>query len=856
MKMDPSKTVYTALYKTMRLNDNDLESLKKDRGFSQVTINDLGFKSSGSYLAEIINKLKDKIPVETLYRVGLLNEKEQPAWQFTNDGMIIIPFFDDEKNVYHYHSHKQGALANVAPKPYCSYIIDVNKKYVVLTESAFKAAALWQLGINAIGLNGVSVFAGEHYKQLQQMIEPFGHVFVLFDTEIQHDPTNDAYKNDVSKMYAHIVWAYIMGKKIEEHNIAINQAKIVKIARLPKEDCVSGKIDIDKALALGKDRQYFDTILEQAVTLDYFKKTIDVPEQHKHYVYRRITQRDITFKIQDNSYYKIKMVKDDQVEIRVSNFIINLTANVHTAEGLMRMINLESDIYEKSSDFVVKASDLSSAKSFKEICLSHGNFIWFGNDTDLTTLVHDVIDTSKYIEINMYPSIGRNGDYWIFKNYAFYGGIRFEPSSYFENNPVYRINERGHTYTKSNCSKLPMINGEHGSMPIGDVAKLFEQSWGFPGVIAFLYTLSCFFSEDMHEHYQCFPFLFLYGEKSSGKTSLADTIVGIFGIPSNANVYNIGLSTVKGLEQIAYFYSSIPVIFDEYRNDDQNIRGKLGWLRSAYNRQESGRSNKERNAFNTFVPKSPFIIVGEDSPEDAALESRCVQLSINKRLRGGDSYKYFKQIRSMRDDLDFIALNVFRKFDDYKSNFLKEIKKELKENDSAEERYSLFSSMLIATNNVFGLSYKEKIKEYSGESKSEQLENNLIIKFFNYVYDLIPQGLVDGYMFINRENNGNKLFIYLPLLVDIVLANLARTRKPDPLISRKNIRDYLKGYSFVGLNPQNIHFPGVSMSFKNSYSFDLEDIGCFQIIKDIADNVLNQKNNCHILKFQKQIKED
>ena len=179
--MPPSERIYDRFLELTHLTNSDRITMKEKRGFSDKIINELKFRSGGDYIAgdKVIGQLRrefsedDLIGRGILARIGgivqvnrcLLDEKGLER------GRSLIPYLDDNGHCFHLMPHKMAFSKKTGYNGYplaiyCSYMLKDRPKKVVLTEGEFKAAALYQWGIPAIAVPGVSSFAKTQFERL------------------------------------------------------------------------------------------------------------------------------------------------------------------------------------------------------------------------------------------------------------------------------------------------------------------------------------------------------------------------------------------------------------------------------------------------------------------------------------------------------------------------------------------------------------------------------------------------------------------------------------------------------------------------------------------------------------------
>jgi hypothetical protein len=271
-----SQNIWSKIHECLILSPAHRESLKNDRGLDDATIDHFKFRSSLRQNRGNLEWIHDSLPEEELLELGILSFKksgdhklsaqlcgapstdEQEKWFDRNP--VIIPYLDVTEKISWLRPHKLGlspkeyliemkareafkqyqsnahpflALEHPNPLPYFS-----NK--AVIVESEFKAAALWQLGIPAIALPGISMLRSKPFlKEFIKLVRSFriNHLIIAFDNDDKSDKPDPWDRHD-TEVYA----AYTC-------HVLRTEGFFMQIARIPDEWREHGKADWDGMLA-------------------------------------------------------------------------------------------------------------------------------------------------------------------------------------------------------------------------------------------------------------------------------------------------------------------------------------------------------------------------------------------------------------------------------------------------------------------------------------------------------------------------------------------------------------------------------------------------------------------------------
>jgi hypothetical protein len=286
--------VWHALWKKLPLTPIDRKKLKEQRGFSDQTIDNLGFRSNSPANHDLLLKLAQEWSVEKLLEEGIFVDDKRkgprPSGQFCGYGItgkkdkdgkplweitepIIIPYLDEDGTPFYLRPHKGGvsrpkddldddkaileSIGEDVPcssHVYCPFTIsDLSAAFdgtCVLTEGEYKVNALYQCGIPALCIPGITFVRNPTFKrQLIELLRKYEvtDLVIMFDNEVKDDPSfRERYKADPKKRYETQVWAEYTAIDLKEHFRANGT---VKISWLPNECLVNGKADFDGVLA-------------------------------------------------------------------------------------------------------------------------------------------------------------------------------------------------------------------------------------------------------------------------------------------------------------------------------------------------------------------------------------------------------------------------------------------------------------------------------------------------------------------------------------------------------------------------------------------------------------------------------
>ena len=627
-------SIYTRVCELLPLSDDHRKQFKVKRGFTDETITAMRFRSLGPHAAVLKEVLLKEFSKEELIESGVFVKIKNTGEAVLEEQLlkenILIPYIGSQNEIYHIRPHKLG-FAGVPIQPYSTLFLSDRPEHIILTEGEFKAAALHQWGIPSIAIPGISSFGAKHLDRLTDTLKSFkvSHITVIFDNEIKDNPTLPNYKAKASERYNTQLWAYLMAFKLKGAGFKTD------ISNLPDAWRKNGKIDFDGALADGKTKNEILSVIQRAGSPGEFLEGLT--EESRKVVKRQISTHFAKLKIKRewNKYVaKRTQANGTPYDEPITNFVINIKASFVTPEGIVRFVQFVNEFGETSSTFSLDPGEMAGPVEFKKFCFSKGNYVYDGKLGDLNDIwkLEFNRDTGEFIY--MPDKIGRiEKNLWLFGNVAIKDGKTYFP----DNDGIFWIEGKG--YKPQSLQLSPAGHSTENAIPslstaqvdIKDVAeKLRRTVGGYEAYMAVGWIIAGIFSEDIFAKYRCVPILYPHGKRSSGKTAFMHIVMSLQGIDTEG----IGLAETSQnfITRALAYYSSLGVWFDEYRNETK-ITSKDGFLRSAYNRQFSGKGTTSAFQAKGFAVNAAIVISGEELPKDNGLFSRLVPIQVSEYKR-------------------------------------------------------------------------------------------------------------------------------------------------------------------------------------------------------------------------------
>lgn len=336
--------------------------------------------------------------------------------------------------------------------------------------------------------------------------------------------------------------------------------------------------------------------------------------------------------VRENCYYAIG--EEDEDSMRISNFIMEPLFHIEDESNGTRIFRMRN-IYNVCRVIKLKESELCSLSNFQQKAGSLGNYVWLAKIDKLNRVkeyLYSKTDTAERIR-----KLGWNGTEGFF---AFGNGILVEGT--FRNVDDLGIvrGVNGKAFYIPATSKVYLHNQEifqferlmvhenRNGVKLHDYVSRLMDVFGENASIAFCYLLSTLFRDIIFRRTRHFPILNLFGEKGTGKTTLATSLQSFF--LHGIDPPNLGVTSVPAMNDRVSQAVNTLVVLDEYKND-LDIR-KIAYLKGLWGGggQTKKNTNTDGMAAQTIVTTG-VALCGQDKPtQDMALYTRVIFLAFSK----------------------------------------------------------------------------------------------------------------------------------------------------------------------------------------------------------------------------------
>ena len=496
-------------------------------------------------------------------------------------------------------------------------------------------------GFEAVMANGAAAIRKGFHTTVREL--PFLKVPAT-DKELASEVSEVKYtKNDAdsfirfsedytSLMEKHfIIWLaqkrFLVASSLVEERKCV--AEIADLLRYIKDQLVFDQCIDQLAKLHGKVKLWRDAVVQARGEA---RKKNDLPSSMNDLQREAELLRQFGLFVRENCYYAIG--EEDEDSMRISNFIMEPLFHIEDESNGTRIFRMRN-IYNVCRVIELKESELCSLSNFQQKAGSLGNYVWLAKIDKLNRVkeyLYSKTDTAERIR-----KLGWNGTEGFF---AFGNGILVEGT--FRNVDDLGIvrGVNGKAFYIPATSKIYLHNQEifqferlmvhenRNGVKLYDYVSRLMDVFGENASIAFCYLLSTLFRDIIFRRTRHFPLLNLFGEKGTGKTTLATSLQSFF--LHGIDPPNLGVTSVPAMNDRVSQAVNTLVVLDEYKND-LDIR-KIAYLKGLWGGggQTKKNTNTDGMAAQTIVTTG-VALCGQDKPtQDMALYTRVIFLAFSK----------------------------------------------------------------------------------------------------------------------------------------------------------------------------------------------------------------------------------
>ena len=542
--------------------------------------------------------------------------------------------------------------------------------------------------------------------------------------------------------------------------------------------------------------------------------------------------------------------------IKGSNFIITPLFHIYSKTDNKRLVEIKNeDGLVKILD--VQSKNMTSAELFFQSVYGEGNFVWHGNKYQWLKVLEHI--SREFPLCNELKTLGwQKEGFYAFANGIFsekqwkpvdqFGITEHKGVKYFS--PAFSTVYAGTRQDDDEYENDRSFIYRQSPIALNDWGKLMIEVYGDNAIIAVSYAITALFRDLIYEKHKCFPLLFMFGEKQSGKSQLAWSISNLFF--DNLPGFNLNSGTQVGFHRRLARFRNTVAFFDEFTNDIPEAR--FQGLKSSFDGigHEKGKATKDNRTEITKV-NAACMPIGQYLPtrDDNALLTRAILLLFQKMRYSKEQTEKFERLKEYelhglssllcdllmyREDLE---KRVIREY----SEIMDKIKDDMiSRNQAFDERLirnycSILSVVKIITSKIdIGFTYArayeiamERLPEQTLQiSSSESLSN-----FWSMIEYLLDNKMIEeGKDFIIKNSFGENVVNSRNVQENIRFTTskdllFIRFSKIHPMYMEAHRKQFGKnGVDITSLMHYIKHHPSY-IGYKDSYRFNHSVSSCY-----------------------------
>jgi hypothetical protein len=315
-----------------------------------------------------------------------------------------------------------------------------------------------------------------------------------------------------------------------------------------------------------------------------------------------------------------------------------------------------------------------SLSNFKKAIEREGNFVFEGNETDLTRLKKKLFREERpSVEIK---TLGWNKEHSF---YAFANGVHkveFLPADEYgivpseDKNFFLPFMSSIYSHDKETFKDEKRFRYKDSKVKFNEWAELINKVYGANGQIGLCFYISSLFRDYIIAELDSFPMLYLFGQRSSGKSTMAKSFMRMFG-EAQDSISLENPSSVKAIFRTLANFCNAIVHLDEYKNScGKDTVGMLKGFFDGYGYKRSMFSNDTRTHMTPVL--SSVITSGQEMPNiDNALFTRYLLLQFLNSLKDAHD-ENFNALKALeKKNLSSITCEIVSHRDIIKKGFRK-----------------------------------------------------------------------------------------------------------------------------------------------------------------------------------------
>ncbi len=332
---------------------------------------------------------------------------------------------------------------------------------------------------------------------------------------------------------------------------------------------------------------------------------------------------------------------------QVSNFELEPLFHIESTINAKRLYRLTNNRGIRR-ELEIAQKDMVSLTAFKTKVESFGNFLFTGTDGDLNKIKAYLYEHTKTCREVEQLGWQREG-FWAWSN-----GVLDD------NGEMRSIDELGSVEAKGQWYYLPALSSffkadtqlfqferrfihTPSCTDLNTLAEKMLVVYGDNAIVGIGYTLATLFRDFIFRRFNSFPMLNIFGQKGTGKTEMAITLLHLFG--NHADGLNMTNATLPALADHVSHCRNALVHIDEYKNSVEY--DKIEFLKGLYDGTGRSRMNMDRDKKKEMTPVDCGIILTgqERTTADNALFSRVIYLTVSQTVFSAEQNAAYEDLK-------------------------------------------------------------------------------------------------------------------------------------------------------------------------------------------------------------------
>lgn len=365
---------------------------------------------------------------------------------------------------------------------------------------------------------------------------------------------------------------------------------------------------------------------------------------------------------------------------KVSNFTMK---SLFLIEGVnaKRIIELQNKFgHVITAEFAI--SQMIGLASFKEVIEGRGNFLFEGKDSDLARIKQKLfLQERKCREVSVLGWQPAQG-FWAWANGITAAG-EFTPV---DSQGMVEVGERHYylpMYAAANAEVAAEFAGyrkfahnPETKVAFKDWAQMFYEVYGYNGAMGIVWALCALYRDVVAKATGCNPMLFLFGQRGSGKGTMAKSLMCLFGEPQDPLMLGGGSTVIGFMRKLAQYQNAV-VWLDEYKNDIgekkieslKNIWDGVGTekgKKTSDNRTEVSRVTSYAMLSGQEMPNAEpalfsRVMLLEFAQSDGFTDAQITKYNNLRNLEAGGITSVTQELLALRDEIEERFLKIFPK---------------------------------------------------------------------------------------------------------------------------------------------------------------------------------------------------